>query len=729
MKDGEIMATVSDTLKMFDQGWNVPHSMDIFQTSGVERMSQEIESAKRMLQDMQAVQKQMAAADMEFLPPNAAADIMSLNQRVIQLGELFEKAVAEKEKLAEKADPSAISRMNSAIEDIRRKLHQAVQEQNKLNDAMKSGDLGSANDAYRKLIRQIEKVEVGIRDNIQEQEGFNLSTQNVNSNGKGFLSRIKRVGAGLFSAYVNAQSLQAAISASDTYMSTQARLGLIVDEGQTVEQLQNRIFAAAQRARGDFVSMANNVSELGLLAGDAFSNTNEIVAFAELMQKSFQIGGSSVEEQISGMHQLTQAMAAGKLQGDEFQLIMEKAPMLADAIAKFTGKSKGELKEMSAEGMITADIIKGALFAAADDINKKFETVPKTFGDVSQQFKNDAFRAFEGVFKRLNEWLNSAQGSMFVQSLTIALQYAAVAADWLIRGLQFGIPIVIQGFLMALQAVQNLGIIIAGLSPIIFGVIAAWLTYLAITKSLVLWTRLQTIATAALTIVQEALNFVMKMNPIVRIITIVIGLITAFAALMEMSKGLKQVLSDVFGFIVDMAEKAINSVILIINEAIRGINSVAGFFADLLGVEAVKIKEIAFKADFQKFKESGQDLIENFSEDKIKEKFGLDRFEEMDAGMDTDTFDFSQWQTNSNINKVNEVGKIRDTVDIGSEDLKMMRELAEMNSIQNFVTLTPTVQVTTGPISKEADVDKIISRIETALTEQIAFSAQGVYGV
>lgn len=575
--------------------------------------------------------------------------------------------------------------------------------------------------------QQLAAAEAGIRQAIDQanaaQLRFNRSVQEAKSGSSLLLSSVKRIAAGLASAYLSAQGLQVAINSADTFISTQARLGLIVDEGQTVDQLQNNIFAAAQRARGDFVTMASSISKLGLLAGDAFKNNNEIVAFAELMQKSFKISGSSTEEQIAGMYQLTQAMAAGKLQGDEFRSIMENAPMLADAIAKFTGKTKGELKDMSAEGKITADIIKGALFAAADDINKKFETMPKTFGDVFQQFKNNAFMAFEPVFKKLNEWLNSAQGAAFVQSLTNALQYAAITADWFISALQFGWPIVQQGFSTAMQAAQNLGLIIAGLSPIIFGAAAAWLTYLAITRSVVLWMKIQTAVTTALTMAQKALNFVMKMNPILRVITLIIGLITVIATMIELSKGLKQAFADAFGFIVDAAQAAVNAIIGFINGAIKAINAVSGFFANLLGVEAKQIQEIKYRADFSKFKKTGQDLIKNFSMDNLKEKLGLNAFNRPD--INSSAFDM----TIPNINKVGEVGKIRDTVDISSEDLKMMRELAEMKAIQNFVTLTPTVQVTTGPISKEVDVDTVIARIERALTEQIASSARGVYGL
>src|SRR5690606_1270717 len=164
-------------------------------------------------------------------------------------------------------------------------------------------------------------------------------------------------------------------------------------------------------------------------ARDAFQNTTELVAFTEIMQKAFTISGASVQEQAAAMYQLSQAMAAGVLQGDEFRSIMENAPMLADAIAKFVGVSKGELKELSSEGAITADVIKNALFAAADDINKKFEQMPKTFGSVFQQFKNEAFSAFEPVFQRMNEWLNSAQGAALINAITNAIYLAAAAAN------------------------------------------------------------------------------------------------------------------------------------------------------------------------------------------------------------------------------------------------------------------------------------------------------------
>lgn len=215
---------------------------------------------------------------------------------------------------------------------------------------------------------------------------------------------------------------------ADTFTLTTARLDLMNDGLQTTGELQNMILASAQRSRAEYGATAAAVSKLGILASDAFSSTEEIVAFSELMNKSFKVGGASIQEQTSAMYQLTQAMAAGKLQGDEFRAIMENAPMLAEAIAKFTGKSKGELKELSSEGLITADIIKGAMFAAADDINSKFETMPKTFGDIWTDVKNKTLKAFQPVIERMSAFVNSPAFDQFAQSIVNGLIWISNAA-------------------------------------------------------------------------------------------------------------------------------------------------------------------------------------------------------------------------------------------------------------------------------------------------------------
>lgn len=215
---------------------------------------------------------------------------------------------------------------------------------------------------------------------------------------------------------------------ADEFTLTTARLDLMNDKAQTTGELQNMILASAQRSRAEYGATAAAVSKLGILASEAFSSTEEIVAFSELMNKSFKVGGASIQEQTSAMYQLTQAMAAGKLQGDEFRSIMENAPMLAEAIAKFTRKSKGELKEMSSEGLITADIIKNAMFAAAKDINDAFDDMPKTFGDVWTEVKNMTLKAFQPIIERVNAFINSPAFDQFAQNIVNGLIWVSNAA-------------------------------------------------------------------------------------------------------------------------------------------------------------------------------------------------------------------------------------------------------------------------------------------------------------
>lgn len=216
---------------------------------------------------------------------------------------------------------------------------------------------------------------------------------------------------GFAAAYLSIQGIANGFNkfaqASDEYSNTNARLANINDGLQTQVELQEKIYRAAQRSLSAYNDTAASVAKLNLLAGDAFASNDEAIRFSELMNKSFAVSGAGNQEKSAGMHQLTQAMASGRLQGDEFTSITENAPLLAKAIADSVGKSMGELKEMSSAGEITADIIKTALFNAAEDIEDKFNKMPLTFADAMTVFKNWAQTAFEPLFKRFMDFINS----------------------------------------------------------------------------------------------------------------------------------------------------------------------------------------------------------------------------------------------------------------------------------------------------------------------------------
>ena len=264
-------------------------------------------------------------------------------------------------------------------------------------------------------------------------------------------------------------ALKGGMGATDTYTNTSARLSMITSSPEEQTALKGDIFAAARRSRGDYTDMANAVAKMKMLAGDTFGTNQEAVGFTELLNKSLKVSGAGQAEQNSAFLQLTQAMAAGKLQGDEFRSVMENAPMVANAISQYMGVSKGELKELSSDGVITADIIKNAMFQAADDINGKFDSMPRTFADVWTGIKNTGIQAFGRIMTRVNEMLNSDIGQSVIGNLTGAIYLAADAADLFLGGLEL--------------IAENMDLI----APIAGGLVAAFVAYntvLAVTNGL-----------------------------------------------------------------------------------------------------------------------------------------------------------------------------------------------------------------------------------------------------
>ncbi|MEK3722314.1 tape measure protein [Paenibacillus sp. FSL H8-0034] len=576
---------------------------------------------------------------------------------------------------------------------------------------------------------------------------------------------------GIAAAYLGIAAAKKAMEISDEYVSTQARLDLIKDSTHTVGQMQTEIFQAAKRARGSYEVMANSVGKMGLLAGEAFGNNKELIAFTELMQKSFKISGASTMEQQSGMYQLTQAMASGKLQGDEFRSIMENAPMLADAIAKFTGKSKGQLKEMSAAGTITADIIKGALFKASDDINAKFATMPRTFGDMAVGLKNKALEAFGPVIEKISKFMNSKSGTAIFDGLLSGISMASAAASkfvdiaiWVVGVMQDNWPIV-RAILMSLALVISV-------------VVVAALYEMAIATLEALWPVLLVIAAIALVI------YIIQQFGVTtqQIIGAVIGYLyfvcaawyNIFAVIWNTIASSAEFFGNVFtqpafmvkntfyhlamvflGFMADMsdgAEDFSKSIYLYIfeyvNKAIGVLNKMGGALNKFFDTD--RFKEInPFNLDNVKGFSSSirviMGMLEKYKPEPEEELFRVQRMEFMNMfdafnkgfasaddlmkGIDdilkgAPDFDMSSIK---NIDNVGTVGKVKGKVDISSEDLKVMRELADIQNIQNFVSLTPTVQVTTGPINQPTDVSEIIRQIGDFMEQEVSNNAQRSY--
>ncbi len=281
-------------------------------------------------------------------------------------------------------------------------------------------------------LNEIEKnIQKRIQDNVVEQNKFNTALSKGVDKANSLYGKIKS----FIGLYAGIQSVKMGLDVSDNISQTTARLNMINDGKQTTDQLQQAIFQSAQNSRASFLDTASVVSKLGLLAPQAFNSNMETVKFSELMAKSFKVGGATTSEQTSGMYQLTQAMASGKLQGDEFKSITENAPLLAQAISKYTGKSMGELKDMSKEGLITSDVIKNAVFAMSDEINTKFNSIPQTFGDVVNKIKNNAVNSFMSISSTMSGIFNSERFQGFIDGVSSFINKAFVMINWLIKGI------------------------------------------------------------------------------------------------------------------------------------------------------------------------------------------------------------------------------------------------------------------------------------------------------
>lgn len=342
---------------------------------------------------------------------------------------------------------------------------------------------------------------------------------------------------GAVAAYATIQTLSTALNLSDQLTSTTARLNLMNDGLQSTQDLQNMIYLSAERARGSYQATADAVSKLGLMAGDAFGSSEEIIAFMEQVNKQFTIAGTEAAGIDAAMLQLTQAMGSGVLRGEEYNSILEQAPNIIQAIADYMEVPKGQLKDMAAEGQITADIVKAAMFAAADDTNAKFEQMPKTFSQIWTSFQNTALMAFQPVLQRMNEIANSEAFQEFVNNAFEGLSMVA------------GIALEIFDLLVGVAgAVADNW---SWLSPIIYGVAAALAVYYgwqlavnainAITKGIHIAmaiaqmihaaaTGALTAATAAEIAAQNGLNAALYACPIVWIIVLIIALIALFYA-------------------------------------------------------------------------------------------------------------------------------------------------------------------------------------------------------
>jgi tape measure domain-containing protein len=431
-------------------------NLDVFTGTGVERFQQEVQSANDMLNTLNTTQAHIAqtAQGMDILPDEAVQDMTTMQQRLSAIQQRIQQ-------IENNPVNMGTDQANAELEQLRGQLNNAIQAQNELNDAMQNMDVSAANTAYLQLSQTVGNTERYIRDNVDEQGRFNQEIASGTQQANELTNTIKRAVA----AYVSIQSVGKALDISDELTQTTSRLDMMNDGVQTTAELVNMVYAAAQDARGSFSQMADVVARFGNNAKDAFSSSEEVVAFADLIQKQMTIAGASTQEAANAELQLSQALGSGVLRGDELNSIFEQAPNLIQNIADYLDVPIGKIREMAADGELSADVVKAAIFSAADDINSKFNEMPMTWGQMWQSMQNTALIAFQSVLQRLNDLANSEAFQTFVQN---AVEAMATLANIVLN--IFELVGTVGGFIA-----DNWSVI----SPIIYGVIGALAVYAA----------------------------------------------------------------------------------------------------------------------------------------------------------------------------------------------------------------------------------------------------------
>ncbi|MCH5205650.1 MAG: tape measure protein [Oscillospiraceae bacterium] len=741
--------------------WQSDSDIPVFDTTGVERYQQELNSANELMNQLANTQGRLTqhAQYRRILPEGAANDIIAVEQRISTLQQRIQRISANPMRVV---SPTA----NNQLEQLRQQLNSAVQLQNQMNAAVDNMDVERANRAYLELCNTVGNTERYIRDNIGEQGEFNSAIRQGQGEADKLISMIKKVGG----AYIGVKGLGKAMDLSDTLISTTARLDLMNDGLQSTADLQNMIFASAERARGLYAATADAIAKLGNNAGSAFDSTAEIVAFMEQVNKQFVIAGTEASGVQAAMLQLTQAMGSGVLRGEEFNSILEQAPTIIQAIADYMGVPKGKLKDLASEGMITSDIVKNAMFAAANDTNAKFNSMPKTFSQIWTSFTNNALMSFQPVLNKMNELANDTRVTEGIQivldllailadvALTvlgdIATAASWVADNWSVIGPIVGAAavalgiygaalIAVKGAQLAAQAAQMLlngsmlacpvFWLVAGFAALV-GIIALYTN--SVNDAYGLTLSFGGMLGGAIMTILAALG-----NLVIMLCNIAIengGIVWNFIA--DFVNFFANVWTDPLGSVVRLFTAVFDAILSMIETAVRAIGSLLGkdwgseieSFRKQMN-EAVQQTygtgvEVVPKVDKKQWTLKYINYDEAFDAGYyIGEEFGnkFDYANEINNVLNSDYLgDIAAYNGSIAAN----TDDISDAVSRTEEDLKYLRDLAEQEVINRFTTAEIKIDWNnTQNISSEMDLDGVTEYFEIGLLEAAERVAQGVH--
>lgn len=687
----------------------------------------------------------------------------------------------------------ALDNMCSAYESV----------QDSMNTGFNTRTIDQARQAIDAAAQQVTQLGNNIEDNEEHQQNFNRTVQNGSSAMDGLLGKV----TSLVAAYATFQTVEKVMDMSDELVSTTARLDQMNDGLQSTDELVNMVYASAQNARGSFTDMAAVVAKFGNNAKDAFGSSEEVVAFANLIQKQMTIAGASTQEASNAMLQLSQALGSGVLRGDELNSIFEQAPNLIQSIADYLDVPIGKIREMAQDGQLTADIVKNAIFASADDINAKFEQMPMTWGQVWTTMGNAALMQMQPVLTKVNEIANNEDFQLFAANAVSAF---ATVVEWLLNILELASSIaafisdnwsIIEPIVLSIATALGLytaaliaNNVVQGISATVAGVKAAA-------------DMMQAGATFTATAAQYGLNAALMACPLTWIILLIIALIAIIYAVCAAIAKMTGVANSGFGVICGGVNVVIQffknlgltvaNIALGIGNAIAALGSnmmtafhnaicsVQSWFYNLLSTAltvvagicealnklpfvefdysgitsaaddyAAKASEAAGnKEDYKSIGDAfndGMSTFDTFQDGWASDAFNAgaawgdgvadkvsNMFSGSDGGVDTSNmfngggysgYDAGQVPANIADTAAN-TGKAADSLDITSEDLKYLRDIAETEAINRFTTAEIKVDMggITNNVSSDMDLDGMVDYLATSLNEAMEMAAEGVH--
>lgn len=573
------------------------------------------------------------------------------------------------------------------------------------------------------LYSQFNSELTGVREEltrtVSEVEELRSSMTSAQPPAENLTASLKKLGT----AFLGSKLVSGIVRMSDEMTQTTARLNLMNDGLQSTADLQELIYQSAMRSRGAYNATADAVAKMGLLAGDAFSSNQETIAFVEQLNKQFKIAGTSAEGQAAAMLQITQAMGSGVLRGEELNSVFEQAPTIIQSIADYLGVSVGEIRSMAQEGELTASVVKSALLSSAEETNQKFSEIPLTWSDVWTQASNIAIMALQPLLEAINWMANNIEViGPLVLAAAAAFALFVVAANW---------TKMLTAAQKVLNAVMSLNpiVLIIGAIIILIGVIAAYINYTnrarneSVSAVGVICGAFAVAGAFIFNTVVGAINAIIQavwtifVEPFIGIIEWVLNV--ANGGFNSFGDAVKNLLGQIISWFLSLG-KVVTKIIdaMFGTSWTDGLNNLQNQVLAwgkndnviTLSRDAPTIeKRISYKTAYANGYNWGANL-----QNSISEKLGLDLPDDPATGLLSNIAD--------------NTAQIADDVSVSTDDIKLLRDIAERQVINKYTTAEIKVEmVNHNNISNEMDLDGVVNLLEAKVTEALVTSAEGVH--